>query len=137
MNESTTKAKALLQKCGYTCVLVKDDLVYESYERGVKPLLQWLESDTDFNGFSAADKVVGKAAAYLYVLMGVKELYANVISKPSIEVLKEFGIKVTYELCVDAICNRTNTGFCPMEQATMNSATPEEALNAVKSALIK
>lgn len=137
MNQNTLKAKEYLQNCGYTCVLVKDNSVHESRERGVKPLLQWLENDIDFNGYSAADKVVGKAAAYLYVLLGVKEIYCDIISKPSLEVLQKYGINATCGTIVNAIRNRTNTGFCPMEQATMNSVTPEEALNAVKSALIK
>lgn len=137
MNQNTLKAKEYLQNYGYTCVLVKDNSVHESRERGVKPLLQWLENDIDFNGYSAADKVVGKAAAYLYVLLGVKEIYCDIISKPSLEVLQKYGINATCGTIVNAIRNRTNTGFCPMEQATMNSVTPEEALNAVKSALIK
>lgn len=137
MNQNTLKAKELLQSRECTCVLVKDNSIYESCERGVKPLLQWLESNTDLNGYSAADKVVGRAAAYLYVLMGIKEIYADVISEPSLAVLRKYGIKVTYGLLVNAIRNRTNTGFCPMEQATMNSDTPQEALNAIKSALAK
>ena len=52
-----------------------------STERGVKPLLQWLDGENRVKGFSAVDKVVGRAAAFLYVLLEVKEVYAGVMSE--------------------------------------------------------
>lgn len=52
-----------------------------STERGVKPLLQWLDGENSVKGFSAVDKVVGRAAAFLYVLLEVKEVYAGVMSE--------------------------------------------------------
>ena len=122
---------------GYTCVLVGDDAVYTSNLRGVKPLIQFLERETVQPGFSAADKVVGKAAAFLYVLLEVKELYATVISAPALELLKSYGINVSYETVVEMIRNRSDTGYCPMEQATLNLSEPEEALHAIKETLQK
>ena len=65
-------AKELLESGGYTCVITDGDRVLTSTLRGVKPLVQFLESGRDLTGFSAADKVVGRATAYLYVLLGVK-----------------------------------------------------------------
>ena len=50
------KAKAILENGNYTCVLCKGDTVHTSQHRGVRPLLDLL--DTDVSGFSAADKVV-------------------------------------------------------------------------------
>ena len=81
------KAKAHLVAGGYTCVLTDGAEIYTSTHRGVKPLVQFLESGKAFVGFSAADKVVGKAAAYLYVLLGVKEIYAQIISETAEKVL--------------------------------------------------
>ncbi len=137
MNNDILTAIKLLKDQNYTCVLVKDEWVYHSTERGVKPLLQWLKLGTALDRFSAADKVVGKAAAFLYVLLGVKEVYACVISKPSVEVLEKHGIKVSYDTLVDAIRNRTDTGFCPMEQAVKNISSPKDALVAIKSTVEK
>ena len=74
------KAKTLLAEGGYTCVICGGDKVYTSHERGVKPLLELLEQGAELKGFSAADRVVGKAAAFLYVLLGVSAVYAGVIS---------------------------------------------------------
>lgn len=131
MNSSLEKAKDLLLSEGYTCVLIKDDSIYTSFDRGVKPLMSWLNSNTNLQGYYVADKVIGKAAAFLYVLLGVKAIYAPVMSKHAVDVLKQHGIDVVVDEQVDAIRNRTNTGFCPMEQAVMNITIPEDAPKAI------
>ncbi|MDE7213593.1 MAG: DUF1893 domain-containing protein, partial [Anaeroplasmataceae bacterium] len=71
---------------GNTVCLVKADSSFISQKRGVTPLLEFIESKVDFKGYSAADKIVGKAAAFLYASLGVKEVYAEVLSKEAIPV---------------------------------------------------
>ena len=80
MNCDLEKAKRILDSSAYTCVLIKGNEILTSSKRGVSPLLEWLDSGNSFDGFSAADKVVGKAAAYLYIFLGIKNLYTKVIS---------------------------------------------------------
>ena len=80
-------AKEQLIKDECTCVLRKGDSVYCSHARGVKPLLSLLDSGEDYRGYSAVDKVVGKAAAMLYVLLGVSKVHAFIISEKALEVL--------------------------------------------------
>lgn len=53
-------AKDKLQQNGYTCVLCKGEEIVFSLDRGVKPLVAFIESKKDFVGFCCADKVVGK-----------------------------------------------------------------------------
>lgn len=125
-------AKEQLIKDDCTCVLRKGDSVYCSHARGVKPLLNLLDSDADYTGYSAADKVVGKAAAMLYVLLGVSRVHAYVISRKALEVLVCDGIEVTYDTLVERIHNRTNTGFCPMEEAVWEIEDLQEGLQAVR-----
>ncbi len=129
------RAKVLLRENGYTCVICENERVISSCERGVKPLLGLLDSGTDVKGRSAADKVVGKAAAFLYVLLGVSELYADIISIPALEILNRYNIHTEYGKAVGGIRNRTNTGFCPMETAVMDIDEPYDALKAVKEKL--
>lgn len=69
------QARKILEAGSYTCVLRKNDTVFTATERGVKPLVRWLAQGIDVRGFSAADKVVGRATAYLYVLLGVKAVW--------------------------------------------------------------
>lgn len=135
MKNNLDRAICELKKGAYTCVLCKDESIYTSTERGVIPLLDFLESDIDFSGFSAADKTVGNAAAYLYVLLGVKEVYANVMSKSAEKTLSENGIDNQCEIITEHIINRTGTGFCPMEEAVKNAKTPEDALVLIKARL--
>ena len=128
-------AKAYLLEENYTCVLCKGKQIFTSSHRGVKPLLDFLSSDNDFSSFSAADKVVGKATAFLYCLLGIKALYAQVLSIPAKEVLTSRGILVSYDALVPGIRNRENTGPCPMEHATRECQTPEQALTAIQKTL--
>ena len=135
MDKDLALAKQLLTTEEHTCVLCRDDRIYTSTRRGVAPLLGWLDSDLDLRGFSAADRVIGKATAYLYCLLGVKEVFARVISRPATQVLENHGIPAHWDTLVKGIQNRQKTGPCPMEYATRNCTTPEEALTAVRETL--
>lgn len=132
MNCDLVNAVKILNKENYTCVLCCGDNQYTSAKCGVKPLLDWLESGMDFNGFSAADKVVGNAAAFLYVLLGVKAVYALVISEAAIHTLKENGVEIQYDLAVKYIVNRTGDGCCPMEECVKGLSDPKKALCAIR-----
>lgn len=129
------QAKKILEREGYTCVLRAGEQLYTSRLRGVAPLLGWLDEGTVAPGFVAADKVVGRATAYLYRLLGAKAVYAGVISDGALQVLAEAGIGVTYGQRVPYIRNRAGDGMCPMEAATADSHTPEQALAAIRQKL--
>lgn len=126
------QARMLLLAGGYTCVLRKNDTLYTATERGVKPLVRWLTEGIDVRGFSAADKVVGRATAYLYVLLGVREVWAAVMSEAAAEVLHRHGIEASQDQLVPNIINRSGTGICPFEEAVLDIQTPEEALTAIR-----
>ena len=126
------QARKILTEGNYTCVLRKQDTVYTATERGVKPLVRWLTEGIDVRGFSAADKVVGRATAYLYVLLGVKEVWAAVMSEAAAEVLHRHDIAASQDKLVPNIINRAGTGICPFEEAVLNIQTPAEALTAIR-----
>lgn len=132
MKPDTEKARSLLEAQDYTCVACKKDICHTAAERGVKPLLRWLDSGLDLTGFCAADKVVGRATAFLYCLLGVEEVYANIMSRPAAEVLNAHGIGVEAASLVDGIINRKGTGPCPFEAAVMDITDAEEALAAIR-----
>ncbi|MBQ9802831.1 MAG: DUF1893 domain-containing protein [Clostridia bacterium] len=132
-------AKTVLKSGDYTCVLCRGACTHTATARGVAPLLQWLEDETDLRGFFAADKVVGGAAAFLYVLLGVAHVHACVISARAIDVLTANGIAFSYDTAVPAIKNRTGDGFCPMERATASLpvCAPADALAVIKETLLR
>lgn len=128
-------AKRILTAQNLTCVLYHDGEQRCSAQRGVAPLLQWLDDEHSYQGFSAADRVVGNGAAYLYVLLGVKAIYAVVISESALKTLQQYGITVHYDTLTPAIQNRTRTGLCPIEQAVTRVSSPDDALTAIQSRL--
>ena len=125
------KARALLESGGFTCVLKHGEVTLTSTHRGVAPLLAWLDEGIDAEGFAAADRVVGNGAAFLYVLLGVGEVYGAVMSEAALHTLTRFGIEAEYGTLVDHIENRTNTGYCPMEEAVRGIDDPERAREAI------
>ena len=133
MKSDLEQAKTLLEENSYTYVLCKDGQTYTSIERGVKPLLKWIESGQDFKDFSAADKIVGKAAALLYVLLGVYTVFAEVMSEDGIYTLARHGITPLCDASVKEIRNRTNTGVCLMEEAVKGIVKPLDGFSAIRN----
>ena len=133
--DNLEKAKNALSDGNFTCVVCDGFKEYTSTMRGVAPLLKWLDEGINLQGFSAADKVVGKGAAYLYILLEVKEIYANVISRPALDTLKKHNIPISYAILTEAVKNRDNTGLCPIESAVMNIDNPHDALTAIRNKL--
>lgn len=124
-------AKRILASQGCTCVLCKGEKVQTTQLRGVKPLVQWLQRGEDFQDHSAADKVVGKATAFLYCLLGVKAVYAGVMSRGALAVLEENGIHAEYDRLVENIINRQGDGICPFEAAVGDIHQAQQALPAI------
>jgi hypothetical protein len=128
-------AVALLKKEGYTLILYNESEYRVERARGVAPLLSLLDSEEDVSSFCAVDKVVGKAAAFLYILLGIRRIYALTVSESARALLEKNQIKISFESCVDRIKNRDGTGFCPMESAVLSESDPSRALSAIRSAL--
>ena len=137
METDLQNAVAQLRNGDYTCVLCKDNTVYHSTQRGVRPLLNWLDNATDLMGFFAADKVVGRGAAFLYRLLGVRRVHGNIMSVAAVKVLRTGGIEATWDILAESIRNRQGDGPCPMESATQDCTEPDEALAAIRSTLAK
>ena len=127
------KARNMLESGNFTCVVCKGDAVCTTTQRGVAPLLNWLDAGTDLTGFSAADRVVGRGAAFLYCLLGIKEVHARVMSHPAADVLRAHGIGVSADTYVAGIINRAGTGPCPFEAAVMDIQDAETALTAIRN----
>lgn len=135
MKTDLKKAKELLESDDFTCVFCKENQILTSTERGIKPLMNWVNQGNTFHDFSAADRIVGKAAAFLYVLLSVDEVYATVMSEAAEAVLNQYDIKCSYAQSVKVICNRSNTGMCPMEQAVLTIDNPQQAFEALEKRL--
>ena len=127
-----SEAIALLKNEALTLVLYHGGEVIRSHERGVAPLLSLLEGGRDVSRFAAVDKVVGKAAAFLYIALGVKEIYALTLSEAAKYLLLSHSVCVTYETLVPRILNRVGNGYCPMESAVLDQTDIQTAIRKIK-----
>ncbi len=135
MNELLNIARQKMLDGKYTCVVLIDNDEYTSYERGVRPLLSLLETERSFVGAVASDKCIGAGAAHLYVLLGVCAVWANIISEAAIQILRNNGIEVCFDLCVPSIINRRGDGICPIEKAVADAKNSNEAYGLIVDAL--
>ena len=128
------RAKAYLSQ-GYTCAACLDNHSYESRERGVGPLLAWLDDGADLMGYSAADKAVGAGAAMLYCLLGVRRVHGRIMSIGAVKILRAQGIETSWDILAEHILNRSKTGLCPIEAALAGTEDPEEGLRIIRCTL--
>lgn len=79
--------------------------------RGISPMMKFIGMGKDLKGYSAADMIVGKAAASEY--------------------LEAHHIPHSYDKLTEQIINRTGDNICPMEAAVANISDPEEGYKAL------
>lgn len=111
--------------------MCKDGKLLLSCKRGVMPMVDYIRADVCLNGFSAADTIVGKAVASMFVMCGIVAVFAKVISRQGLDYLRSHGVYVEYDLLTENIENRQGTGICPMEEAVAALSDPQECFAAV------
>ena len=87
MTTDLQKAIALLNTPGVNCALCRGEQTHTSGKRGIAPMVDFLTAKTDLRHFAAADTIVGKASALLFVLAGVDAVYGKVMSRPALDTL--------------------------------------------------
>lgn len=128
-------AKKIMKDEGYTCVILNGGDIYVSNKRGVSFLLSLYEDKKELSNYSASDKVVGRGAAFLYALLNIKEVYADVLSKGAAEILEKYAIPYSYTTLCDYIINRTGDGICPIEEAVLDTEDKLIGLEKIKARL--
>ena len=129
MNE-TERSIALLRQGDYSCVFCDRDRILTDRRRGIAPILERIESGESLHGMAVADKIIGKAAAFLLLLGGVSAVYGEVMSERAKTLLEDAGVTVRCGSLVKAIRNRTDTDSCPMEKAVAALNDPADAPQA-------
>lgn len=123
----------LLHRGGYSCVIRNDGEIRTFTQRGVADLYTLLQQKSVFlEGASIADKVVGKGAASLMILGGIRQIYADVMSQSAYELLQRTGVKTDFGLLVPFIENRDKSGWCPVEKLCFPAETAEDALPLIE-----
>ena len=97
--------------------------------------MQLLNSGKNYLNYSAADKIIGKAAAMLYKLLNINDIYGEVMSISAINFLEQNNINFKYKIKTKEIINRKGTGICPMEETVLNIENPTEAKKLLEDKL--
>lgn len=106
----------LLEKNASLVVCYKSGEIREYYQDRIKDIKEILQlNELALKDSMIADKVIGKVAASILTVAGVKEIYASVMSQYAIDVLEKNHIKYEYGKRVEYIRNKDSTGMCPME----------------------
>lgn len=117
-----------------------DGTEWTNQARGVKPLFDILDGERDrFAGARCYDRIVGRAAAFLYAKIGVGEVIAPVMSEGAVAILKRHGIRAEGRLLVPAIRNRKGDGMCPMDASVKDLADDQvdAAIAAIRETVAK
>ncbi|MEG1834518.1 MAG: DUF1893 domain-containing protein [Oscillospiraceae bacterium] len=116
-----------------TCAIkLKNGKTLLSSEKGIKPLMIWISEKEPLENARIADKVIGRAAAFLAVFAGIKSVYTDLISEPAREVFLKYNIDFYAKKTVSNIINRMGTDICPMEKAVLNIDDAQNAFKILK-----
>lgn len=116
-----------LEEGRYSCVVYNGGETRVYTQKGVLDLYDMVSTKSEFlNGSMMADKIVGKGAAAMMVLGGVKAMRTGVICSSALKMLRDNGVKVYFDEEVDYIINRSKTDWCPLEKRVKDASTAEE-----------
>lgn len=128
----TSEAIKMIRSQKATFVVVKNSkIVSATSPKGIAHLIECHESGK-LEGTFVADSIIGKAAAMIFSLSGVKSCYGQNMSKSALEILEKNNITATYDVLTDFIQNRKGDGMCPMEATVLDVHDNATALKVLK-----
>jgi tripeptide aminopeptidase len=137
MTESEQLVQTTIGSGGATlCAADGGELVYRLTGRGISALLTAVEEErvVSHGPLDWGDKLVGRAAALLFILVRPRSIFALTMSMGAQDVLRAAGIPFTCDAVILDVLNGTGTGPCPMEAAVSGIDEPLAALETLKQA---
>lgn len=122
---------------GHSICLCRDGEYFTDDRRGISPMMGFIEEGRELHGYSAADIIVGKAAAMLFVKAGIICVHGKTMSESGKAYLEAHDIPCTYDILTDRIINRQGTDICPMEKAVACIDDTESGYEALYSQLLQ
>ncbi len=124
----------LYEKNASLVVLYSSGECKEYYQNRINDIKDILKENKEaLKDSIIADKVIGKVAGSILTVAGVKEIYADVMSKYAIPVLEENHIKYEYKALTEYVINNAKNGMCPME----NKYKDEKDINKIYDEMTK
>jgi hypothetical protein len=129
-----TASKRLNQKSLNLVVVKNGKVLFETESHGLGDLVEAINQlQSSIKGSSVADKIVGRAAALLFVYSGVSAVFAATISDGGIAILDNNNVFHEFEKRVPRILNLKKTDVCPFEKLVADLSSPEEAYERLKA----
>ena len=116
------KVDSILDERINLALFFDDGTSFLSDGKGIFDLLNIAKKPSSLKGAYAADRIVGRAAAFLYVRCKPEFLHVKTLSEGGAEILKKGNIPFEYETLTRNIMNRQGTGICPMDDAVKDIA---------------
>lgn len=134
MKDIDIAKKMLKEDSSLTMVVVKNkEIIFKSKDKGIKPMyILATEYRSLGENASLADRVIGKGASILCDYVGIKEVFAELISDSGINTLNNCKIPFTMEKSCQYIKNRDKTDYCPIEKISNNIEEPILLLERLK-----
>jgi len=131
------KAKNILQIKELALVIVKKGhIIFETRETGIKGFIEAIEKNgNSLEESSIADKVVGKAVALLSIYAKVSAVYAKILSKDAMSLLKKHNINHKWSKIVEEILDFDKKHICPFEIKAKKIIDPKTAYLELKNLL--
>jgi hypothetical protein len=124
-----------LLKEGITLEVKGPSFVHTSTLHGVRPLLELLDKGINVKGMALKDRVTGKAAALLYLKLGIGSVQTDLISENALVLLEKEKIPVRYQKKIPYILNHQRDDLCPLEKATLPIDSVDDGVVAIKAAI--
>ncbi len=106
---------------GHSICLCRNGEYFNDDGRGITTMMRFIAEGRDMKGYSAADKIVGKAAAILFIKAGIVSVHGSTMSESGKNFLESHNIHCTYDVLTEKIINRSGTDICPMEKAVADT----------------
>lgn len=126
----------MLNEQGLSLLVYNNGELTTHANRGIQDLLQLISEQPErLNGAVAADKIIGKSAAAIMIVGGVKQVHTNLICTPARELFEANGIRVFATEEVPMIYNRDRSGMCPMDTRINGIESVEECVAVLQAAM--
>jgi hypothetical protein len=130
-------AKKTLYHNDLTLAIVKDGTVlFQTDAHRISGFLHAIDQfGLELQGATVADRVAGKALALLCVYAGIKQVYAEVLSKKAEDFFRQNNVWFEWKELVDNVLDMNKTGICPFEKVAADISDPKESYVAFKALL--
>ena len=132
-------AKKQLYNKQLTLAIVKNgQVLFQTDSHRISGFIGAIEKfGTQLNEASMADRVAGKALALLCDYAGIREVYAEVLSRKAKAVFEENKVAVEWKEIVDNVLDLNKIGVCPFEKVAADISDPKASYGAFKALLEK